>query len=250
MALSTYFQNYESSGEQRLIEDLILESIKIYGVETYYLPRTLINKDLLFSEDTISQFKDKYTIEMYIKNTEGFEGEGELLSKFGLEIRDQTTLTVSLRRFQEEITEAEPEITRPRQGDLLFLPFIKGALPGANGALFEIKQVQREAIFYQLGDLQTFDLVIEKFTYSDERLDTGDDNIDNIEVDSSQALALENSKITTEAGSVLVTESGLPILLDQYDKRTIDKTDTSTFFQSNATFIDFSEINPFSEGEF
>lgn len=250
MALSTYFQNYEASGEQRLIEDLILESIKIYGVETYYLPRTLINRDLLFSEDAISQFKDKYTIEMYVKNTEGFEGEGDLLSRFGLEIRDQTTLTVSLRRFQEEITEADPEITRPREGDLIFLPFIKGALPGANGALFEVKHVNREAIFYQLGDLQTFDIIIEKFTYSDERLDTGDSNIDNIEVDSSQAYNLENSKLTTEGGIVITTESGVPIILDQYDKRTVDKNDTSTFFQSNATFIDFSEINPFSEGEF
>lgn len=250
MALNTYFQNYQGSGEQRLIEDLILESIKIYGVETFYLPRTLVNRDLLFTEDTISQFKDNYPIEMYIKNVEGFEGEGTLLSKFGLEIRDQTTLTVSIRRFQEEVTELEPEITRPRPGDYIFIPYFTSPIPGSTGAIFEIKHAVKDAIFYQLGELQTFDIIVEKLQYSDERLDTGISEIDNIEVDNSKSYALDASQLTTEAGEVITTEDGVPLILDQYDKRTVDKNDISTSVQKDSSFIDFSEINPFSEGEF
>lgn len=251
MALNNYFQNYEGSGEQKLIEELILESIKIYGIETYYLPRTLINQDDLFFEDTLRKFDDNYIIEMYVKNVEGYEGEGELLSRFGLEIRDQMTLTVSKRRFQEEITEMESDITRPREGDVIYLPMIKGALPDARGALFEIKHVVKESIFYQLGDLQTFDITVEKFTYSDERLDTGISEIDNVEVDYSQSYALADFMLATSGNVVITTSDGVPLVRDSYDKGTIDRIDTSTLFQSNgATFIDFSEINPFSENNF
>lgn len=249
MALSTYFQNYEASGEQRLIEELILESIKIYGVSTYYLPRTRTNIDDIFNEDTLSVFDDAYELEMYVKNVEGFEGEGDFLSRFGLEIRDQMTLTVSRRRFLEEL-DSEP-LERPREGDLIWLPFIKGSKEDSKGSLYEIKFVQHEAIFYQLGDLQTYDITIEKFAYSDERIDTDISDIDAVEVDYSQAYAMEARYLATEAGVVITAENGEDLMNDNYSLRLTDPDDDSEIFQSGgASFIDFSERNPFSEGEF
>ena len=251
MALSTYFQNHSTSGEQRLIVDLILESIKIYGVETYYMPRTLVNEDTLFSEDAISIFDDAYDLEMYVKNTEGFQGEGEFLSRFGIEIRDQITLTVSKRRFEEEVTEQDPAWSRPREGDLIYLPWIKGALQDSLGALFEVKFVEHEAVFYQIGDLQTYDIVIERFTYSDERLDTDVEAIDNIERDYSVAYNIEDAILNTEASEVLTLENGDQLIVEHYaDTIMIYNRDDSQYFQDQSdTFIDFSEINPFSEGD-
>lgn len=251
MALNTFFQNYNASGEQRLIEDLILESIKIYGVETYYMPRTLVNEDTLFSEDTISIFDDAYVIEMYVKNTEGFQGEGEFLSRFGIEIRDQITLTVSRRRFEEEITDVDPGFTRPREGDLIYLPWIKSALEDSVGALFEVKFVEHEAVFYQIGDLQMYDIVVERFTYSDERLDTDITEIDNIERDYSIAYNITDAMFSTESGETILTEARNELIVEQYrDTVQLGNLDDSQYIQDQSdTFIDFSEINPFSEGD-
>lgn len=250
MALNTYFQNFSTSGEQRLIEDLILESIKIYGVETYYMPRTLVNEDTLFTEDAISIFDDAYVLEMYVKNSEGFQGEGEFLSRFGIEIRDQITLTVSKRRYQEEVTQLDPSFTRPREGDLIYLPWIKSAIEDSTGALFEVKFVEHEAIFYQVGDLQTYDIVIERFTYSDERINTDVPEIDLIEKDYSIAYSIDQAHITDETGDTLVTESGEVFILDNFkDNIKLNNRDDSDYFQNQSdSFIDFSEINPFSEG--
>ena len=186
---------------------------------------------------------------MYIKSVEGFEGEGEFMSRFGLQIQDQMVLTVARRKFQEEIEEFEPEITRPREGDLIFLPWVKGSLPTATGALFEIKFVNHDAVFYQMGDLQTYDITLERFNYSEERLDTGVALIDNIEVDNSQDYQLDATTITTEAGVIVTAENGVSFINDNYDKRLVDKDDDSTMFEDTADgFIDFSDINPFSEG--
>ena len=101
MATNLYFNNYGHQQSQWLIEDLIIESIKIYGMEVYYIPRTIVSEDTIFGEDTISSFDEALPLEMYIKNVDGFEGEGDFLSKFGLEIRDEMTLTVAQRRFSE-----------------------------------------------------------------------------------------------------------------------------------------------------
>ena len=169
-----YFNNYSFTGEQRLIEDLIIEAIKIYGVECFYLPRTLINEDEVWGEDASSKFESAYPLEMYIKNVEGFEGEGDFLSKFGLEIRDAITLTISQRRFGEELhpDETTEDAGRPVEGDLIWFPL--------NGKIFEVKHVEHEAIFYQLGSLQTYDLRCELFEYSSQVFDTGVGLIDDI----------------------------------------------------------------------
>ena len=111
---SNYFQNYEASGEQRLIDDLVIESIQIYGQESFYLPRNRVETDLLYGEAVLSKFDSNYPLEIYIRSVEGYEGEGKFMSKFGLEIRDQINITIARKRFQEEVEEFDPSITRPR----------------------------------------------------------------------------------------------------------------------------------------
>jgi len=237
-----YFNNHAFSGEQNLIEDLIIESIRIYGVDCYYMPRTLVDEDLVFGEDTLSKFDDAYLIEMYIKSVDGFEGEGDFLSKFNIEIRDEMVLTVSQRRFGEEIKESDTteQIARPSEGDLIYFPL--------NKKVFEVKFVEHESVFYQMGSLQTYDLRCELFEYSHERLDTGVQEIDNIEETHSGNFLNE---ILFEDGSVLNTEDGFPISLEPpTTAETADKGAANEQFKSTVIdFIDFSEMNPFSEGD-
>jgi hypothetical protein len=169
VAKNFYFENFSNSMEQELIEDLVIESIRIYGQDVWYLPRTIANKDELYNEDTLSIFDDAYLVEMYVKNVDGFEGEGDFLSKFGLQIRDSMTMTVAIRSFNQEVAVHGDDV-RPNEGDLLYFPL--------NNKFFEVMHVEHEAIFYQMGQLQTYDLRCELFEYSGERFETGQDFID------------------------------------------------------------------------
>ena len=169
MAKNYYFENFENSMEQNLIEDLVIESIRIYGMDVWYIPRTLVGKDDILNEDDISTFNDAYMAEMYVKSVDGFEGEGDFLSKFGLEIRDSITMTIAKRTYESEVGGYE-ENTRPLEGDIIYLPL--------NNKMFEIQHVEHESIFYQMGSLQTYDLRAELFEYSGERFNTGQRFID------------------------------------------------------------------------
>ena len=174
-----YFNNFSFSREQTLLEDLIIESIKIYGIEVYYMPRTLVSEDNLFGENAQSTFSDAIPLEMYIKSVDGFQGEGDFLSKFGLEIRDEMVLSVARRRFEEELPVDDTSPVnedgsgRPAEGDLIYFPL--------NGKIFEVKFVEHESVFYQMGTLQTYDLTLELFEYSHEVIDTGFTQIDRVE---------------------------------------------------------------------
>ena len=244
---NVFFNNFDAAGEQNLVDDLIIESIKIYGHEVYYMPRTIVAQSNVFGEDLLSKFDDAYPIEMYIKNVEGFEGEGDFLSRFNLEIRDSITFTVSQRRWQEEIDSEDTHldsdgnrIARPAEGDLLYMPL--------NGKIFEVKFVEHEAVFYQMGSLQTYDLRCELFDYSHEAIDTGVGVIDAIEDDqSSNAL---NFQILDEAGNILVLEDSSSLVQESYRIENTDQTANNEFFgaSTNIDFMDFSEGNPFSEG--
>ena len=181
MATNHYFNHYGTdTADQRLTENLIIESIKVYGIDVYYMPRATVNMDSIFGEDRLSEFTDARMIEMYIKNVDGFEGEGTLVSNFGLEVRDQVTFTLSQRRFAELNFETGIRETQPASGDLIYFPLTKG--------LYEIRSVRDATVFFQMGALQTFDLLCEVFEYSDEALDTGIDTIDKIERDESYAI--------------------------------------------------------------
>lgn len=174
MATNPYFSQGRRS-EQNLYEDIIIESLKIYGQDIYYLPRDIVNEDKLFGDDVPSKFNSAYKIEMYIDNVDGFDGEGDLFSKFGVEIRDAATFVVSRRRWTQTIARYDNEITvmRPAEGDLLYIPFSK--------KLFQIMHVEHEMPFYQLKNLPTYKLRCELFEYNDEDFDTGIVGVDKIE---------------------------------------------------------------------
>jgi len=245
MATNLYFNNHAHQQQQWLIEDLVIESIKIYGIDCYYMPRTLVSEDTIWGEDTLSKFEDAYPLEMYVKNVDGFEGEGDFLSKFGLEIRDEMTLTIAQRRFQEEVdnsvipTNDTTGIARPAEGDLIYFPL--------NGKIFEVKFVEHEAIFYQMGSLQTYDLRCELFEYSHQELNTGITDIDAIETAYSGDMSAY--QVLMEDGNRLLLEDGNTIVQESYRIEDTDNSANNELFQtSSVSFIDFSEGNPFSEG--
>ena len=169
MATNQYFKNKVVS-EQQLYEDIIIEALQMYGQDVYYLPREIINKDQLFLDDVPSRFSDAYKIEMYIENTEGFEGEGDLFTKFGIELRDQANFVVSRKRWTQLIgSNLEKQNFRPREGDLIYLTL--------TNSCFEIRRVETETPFYQLSQLPTFRLQCELFEYGGEDFDTGIDTV-------------------------------------------------------------------------
>ena len=174
MPTNVYF-NHAVKSEQDLHEDLVVESLRFYGHECFYLPREIVDEDELFGEDTSSKFGDAYQVEMYIENTEGFEGEGDLLSKFGVEVRDQATFILSRRTWQRFISLDSnlATSTRPQEGDLIYFPL--------GNQVFEIRFVEHENPFYQLGKLNVFKLQVETFEYSHETIDVGIAELDNIE---------------------------------------------------------------------
>jgi len=166
MPRNVYFSQAVKS-EQNLYEDLIIESLQIYGQDVYYIPRTLVNRDNVLNEDPASTFDDAYLLEMYIENNEGFEGSGDLYSKFGLEIRDEATFIVSRRRWDTRVGVFDDNTVdpRPQEGDLIFLPM--------TNSFFEISFVEDDQPFYQLSNLPVYRLTCNLFEYNDEDFDTG-----------------------------------------------------------------------------
>ena len=188
MATNPYFR-HDVKSEQNLYEDLIIESIQMYGQDVYYIPREVVHRDMIFDDSILSRFKYAYKVETYVESVEGFEGDGDLFTKFGIELRDAVTLIMSRRRWNTEIrqyveeqggTDDTPSISppnntyyRPREGDLIHIPM--------TDMTFQIMKVKDETPFYQLGNLPTFRLQCELFEYSDEDFDTGIDAIDDVE---------------------------------------------------------------------
>ena len=193
MATNLYFTQGRTS-EQGLYEDLIIESLKMYGQDVYYMPREIINRDTFFDDDSISRFDNAYKVEMYIENIEGFDGEGDLFTKFGVEIRDACTFVMARRRWgnviaQYESSEDNP-MYRPREGDLIYLTL--------SGSIFEITKVEDESPFYQLQDLPVFRMRAELFQYNGEDFDTNVAGIDDVEAAHAYQSILNFSSITGE----------------------------------------------------
>jgi len=219
MATNVFFQNYNYFNEQQLIDDLVIESIQIFGLDMVYLTRSLQAVDQILNEDDLSIFNAAYDLEMYVKSVDGFQGEGDFLSKFGLQIRDQATFTVAMRTFERYVTRIDTTKIRPNEGDLIYLPL--------NKKFFKIMHVEHESVFYQSGALQVFDIKCELLEYSNERFATNREEIDTY-----------FDSITTENETV----SSLEKLLQQ------DPIAKNIFFeQEGEDIIDFSEIDPFSE---
>lgn len=218
MATNTFFRNHREYGnEQNLVEDLVIEGIRIYGVDTVYLTRSLQAVDDILNEDDLSIFNAAYEMEMYVKSVDGFAGEGDFMSRFGLQIRDQVTFTVAIRTFERYATRLNPEKTRPLEGDLIFFPM--------NNKFFKITHVEHESVFYQLGKLHVLDLKCELFEYSNERFQTGSADVD-----------------TYYDGIKIESISTLQDLND------FDPIAKNIFFEDSANnILDFSESDPFSE---
>ena len=186
MATNHYFNNYGSLPEQRVIEDLIVESIKIMGFEAYYLPNDNDQaRDLLFGEDPVKKFESAFSIEMYLSNSTEYLGEKEFFSKFGLEIKNNVNVILSKRSFSERVP--QDTFNRPREGDLVYIPFLNGT-----GELFEIKFTNQTKDFFMLGRKVPYfyELEMEKFKYSQEVFQTGQPEIDSVVTDSAYTLHL------------------------------------------------------------
>ena len=170
---NVYF-SHGTTNEQRLYEDLIIESLQIYGHEVYYLPREIVKEDRVFREDILSKFDERYLIEMYLLSYDGFQGDGALLTKFGVRVSEEATFIVSRRVWEERISKSQNLVSkeRPNEGDVIYFPL--------TGQLFQIKFVDHQNPFRQLNYLPTYNLICETMELSDERFETGLEEIDEI----------------------------------------------------------------------
>jgi len=201
MALNPFFLQ-GSPGEQRLIQNLINEQLQIYGVEITYIPRKFVNRQSIIEEVQSSKFDDNFLLEAYVNTYEGYSGAGDVMTKFGVSLRDEVTLTISKERFEDFISPfLDPDdyelSTRPREGDLIFFPL--------GSRLFEVKFVEHEKPFYQLGKNYVYELQCELFEYEDEIIDTSIDEIDQTVQDDGfiTTLNLVGSGATASATAVL-----------------------------------------------
>ncbi len=175
MARNFYIRDNVRS-EQNLFEDIVIESLKIYGQDVYYLPRDTVFEDRVFGDEIPAKYNSSYKIEMYIDNIEGFDGEGDLFTRFGVEIRDEATFVVSRRRWDQTVGgDNDINSERPREGDLIYLPLSK--------SMFQITAVEHEQPFYQLSNLPVFKCRAQLFDYNSENFDTGIEEIQDIEED-------------------------------------------------------------------
>lgn len=219
MATSVYFSNYDNFIEQNLIDDLVIESIQIYGIDITYISGEFNNIDTIFNEDDTPLYDQMYSFEVYVKNVDGFEGEGDFLSKFGLQIRDQVTFTVAIRTFEQNVTRKTQTKVRPRENDVIWLPL--------NQKMYRITYVEHESVFYQSGALQVYDIKCELMEFSNERFETGRYEIDHY---------FDNVNSTTAAVQTLS------------DVANNDPFSQNLDFEITADeILDFSEIDPFSE---
>ena len=280
MALNNYFHKYDNN-EANLLEDLVVESIQVFGHEVSYLPRTQNNLDNIFGEASLSSFESAYPVEVYIKTTDGFEGEGAFVGRFGLEIREQITFSIAQRTWK-----GLGLTTRPLEGDLIWFDTAQ--------KMFEIMFVEHQAIFYQLGRLPTFDLSCEFFEYSSEDIDTGIPKIDAVEAESAYSVEYgysANSGVFSTNETIIGSQSGASakvlklrdvpglglfvrvsnivgsftngeIITGQTTSETATMSTVTKEFAEDAQaknveiestangIIDFTEGNPFSEGTF
>jgi hypothetical protein len=219
MATNSYFSPYNTFNEQQLIDDLVIESIKMYGIDVTYITGDFNNIDTVLNEDDSPLYDKTYGFEVYIKNVDGFEGEGDFLSRFGLQIRDQITFSVAIRTFERYVTREDQTKLRPRENDIIQLPL--------NRKMYRITYVEHESVFYQSGKLQVYDVKCELMEYSGERFDTGypdiDDYFDDIDTSSEFVSTLTNLANTDPIAQNL------------------------EFEQIADDILDFSEMDPFSE---
>lgn len=229
-----------ASQEQNLLADLVSESIKINGIDVYYLPRESVNPDAIYLEDTLREYQRAIFVDAYLRSVDGFNGEGQFLSKFNLEIRDTVTFAISQRTFQDEIA-APVGINRPREADLIYFPQAK--------RMFEIKYVEKFPVMVPLGSLPFYDIKCEMYSFSNEVFNTGIREIDAIQANFS--IALNDYAITTETDLELKQEDGFSLVMESYFVDNNDPiADNADIEREADAFVDFSERDPFSESSY
>ena len=281
MASNIYFQN--ALKDQNLLNEINREVIQQAGIDMMYLPRTLVKEDLIVNEDVLSQFTNAYQITAFIKSSDNFGGPDDAISKFGLDIRDELILVVHAEEFK-----FSTDLTKPLEGDLIYFPLSKG--------VFEIKFVEDEQPFYQVGKNYVFEITCELFQYGEERIDTGTD-ADKIERDNAYAVDLvltaggSGTYVVDEPvyqGGSLATATGKGIVAawtsstrtlrvnrivgtfaintnitgdtsaavwsqasatDEQEIPTIPYADNKIFETDGDSILDFSEFDPWSEGD-
>jgi hypothetical protein len=236
MATNFFFNNFQASQEQLLLENLVIESIKIYGHDVYYIPRKLNNYDEVYGADDVSSYETAYPIEMYIKSIDGFSGDGEFLSKFGVEIRNQIVFSVARRIFSEEISQFTTQV-RPNEGDIIWFPL--------NQRLFVVRYVNKYEMFYQLGALQTWEMTCEVFEYAGEKFSTGIAEID--EIQTKYNTDIFNWALLTEDGYRIMTEESDYLVLEAAKTNTLVPSDNDMIQQESDEFVDWTAQNPFVE---
>jgi hypothetical protein len=212
MPVNQYFNTINFTQEQNLLENLVIESIQIHGQDFIYVPRSIVKEDTIFNEDVLSEFTETHTVEMQIESADGFEGEGDMLSKFGLEVRDQIVTSVSVSRFASITGKPKPLV-----GDLIYHPI--------SDAVFSIKFVEDEEPFYQLGKNYVYRITSELFVYSHENISTGVVALDDNFTISSAVAADDSIDNIADSDTGLVPLSTTPV----------------------DGVIDFTTVNPFSE---
>jgi len=245
-----FFNNFASPDEQNLINDLVYESIKIYGIDVGYMAYTEDGTDDILNENNKKHYSTYSQCEVYVKNVDGFEGEGDFLGKFGLEIRDRITFSIARRAFSESI-EADQGLTRPREGDLIFLPL--------NKKIYSIKFVEHEPTFYQMGSLQFYDITCELFEYSGERINTGFAEVDVVETSFSTDIYLDTQLMSEDGITPIYTQEGVRLMTEDEDRSdgsteatldydTVSNSDNIQIETDADAILDFSDGDPFSEG--
>ncbi len=285
MPTNVYF-NHAVKTEQHLYEDLTVEALRFYGHDVLYLPREVIEEDTIFTEDVQSRYGDAYSVEMYLENTEGFEGEGDLVSKFGVQIQEEASFIISLRTWERFISlDSNLAVSlRPNEGDLIYFPL--------SGSMFEIRFVEDQDPFFQLGKLFVFKLKCSLFEYSGEDFDTGT-SADLVEADQAYTIEMtmnagsgnfihgENlttviDSVTYTVGEVVLWQPTANKLTIKDNTKTLQVGDTITgassttartiasivdvmtfanlssaqnkeFEDKDSSYLDFSEVNPFGE---
>ena len=246
MPTNVYFDT-GTRPEQALYEDLIIEQLRIYGQDVYYIPRKLVGTDDIFGEDIGSSFESSYLIEMYMETVDGYEGEKELMSKFGLDIQDDATFVVARRRWEQfvSIDNNLIESSRPNEGDLIFFP--------KASKLFEITFVDHDDPFYQVQNLPTYKLKCKTFEYGSEVIDTGIAELDAIETDNSLDQLSHQMSLEDGSGSIVMENwvegaEASYIILETYNISTIDENSQNDDFElEDDNILDFTESNPFGD---
>jgi hypothetical protein len=203
----------------------------------WYMPRKLNNYDKVYGADDQSSYESAYPIEIYIKSVDGFSGDGNFMSKFGLEIRDQVVFSVAQRIFNEEVGNFSTQ-SRPNEGDLIYFPL--------NKKCFQIKYVNKFEMFYQLGALQTWEMTCELFEYSNEQMNTGIPEIDSLQTKFSTNILDWN--LMDESGNDLLTEDDSYVVMEHsLVTDTVAAADNDQIQTESDLFVDFTAFDPFSE---